>query len=321
MAITLKKGTKKVEEQPAAQTQANAPEPVPAEVPTTELTYLPEEIREQVLALPEGVKGHFISANELTPALLETVMPDLPETLTEALLGLLENEMNEALPNAEPAPAQEVMAQAPAAVTEDASRQAKRDALKAQIAAGASTPIPAKAVKQPDTSAKEPALKAAPAEAVVAPVSLGAWDSLFPVGQAVTIINRGGGRFELHVGAVKAMPAEKAQAEAPAAKKEKKVKVTSISNNPAYWTQEYKDFLAEMKEKYTDLDSRIKFAESLGMVRGTDWADKTKDGNPQHPAIENMQLMNAIREKKGIAIYIPEADTSEKRRALAHGNS
>lgn len=316
MAITLKKGNKKVEEQPAVV----QPEVV-AEVPATELTYLPEEIREQVMGLPDGVKTHFISASELTPELVETVMPDLPETLTEALLELLEQKMNEALPDAEAAPAQEVMAQAPAAVTEDAQRQAKRDALKAQIAANATTPVPAKAVKQPDTSAKESAPKAALVAEAAAPASLGAWDSLFPVGQAVTVINRGSGRFEVHIGTVKTSPAEKASEAAAPAKKEKKVKVTSISNNPAYWTQEYKDFLAEMKEKYPDLPSRIALAEGMGMVRGTDWADKTKDGKDQHPSIENMQLMNAIREKKGISIYIPEADTSEKRRALAHGNS
>lgn len=319
MAITLKKGNKKVEEQPVA-----AQPEVVAEVPATELTYLPEEIREQVMALPDGVKAHFIGASELTPGLVETVMPDLPETLTEALLELLEQKMNEALPDAEAAPAQEVMAQAPAAVTEDAQRQAKRDALKAQIAANATTPVPAKTVKQPDTSAKESAPKAAPAAEAAAPVSLGAWDSLFPVGQAVTVINRGGGRFEVHIGAVKALPAEKASeaAEEKPGKKNKKASVNrSITSNPEYWTQEYKDFLAEMKEKYPDLDSRIKLAEGMGLVRGKDWADKTKDGGDMPASIENMHLMNLIRQTKGIEMFIEIANTTEKRRALAHTNS
>lgn len=308
MAIKLTKGSK-TQEAPAVQAPAASP-----------IGYLPEDVQAEIAKLAPEVQAKFAEFSELTPTVLDAVMEDIPETLTERLLEIMEGNVNEQLPDATPAPAQEVTAQE-APVTDAAARKAQRDALKNEILANSTQATkPAANVEAPSLDGKPETVKTVTAPQP-ASVSFNAWDNLFPVGQAFIIVNRGGGKFEVTIGGVApaAQPVA-AKAEAPA-KKEKKVKVSSISNNPDYWTEEYKAFLADMKANYADLDSRIELAKSLGLVRGTDWADKTKDGQPQHPAIENMQLMNVIQEKKGIARYIPEADTTEKRKALVHTNS
>lgn len=299
MAITIKK------DKATAVTATNA-------APSNPLAYLSAEAQEAVAQLPAEVQAQFAAVSELTPELIEAVAESIPETLMEQLITDLENVMEAQAPSVEVTPAKEVTAQ-PAVTDKAAEAKAKRDALKAEIAANAKTPV---------TVTQKPEPAALPVEvqdaAPTQPAALQIWDQLFPVNQVVTIVNRGNGKFEMQIGKVLPTNTKAEKVEATTAGKPKKVKVSVISGNPDYWTDEYKAFQKDMKENYTDLESRTKLAESLGLVKGTDWNDKTKDGQPMPLAIENMQLMNAIREKKGIEIYIESARTPEQRRALAH---
>lgn len=301
MAITIKK------DKASAVTATNA-------APSNPLAYLSAEAQEAVAQLPAEVQAQFAAVSELTPELIEAVAESIPETLMEQLITDLENVMEAQAPSVEVTPAKEVTAQ-PAVTDKAAEAKAKRDALKAEIAANAKTPV--NATQKSEVSILPVELQdAAPTQ----PAALQVWNQLFPVNQVVTIVNRGNGRFEIQIGKVLPANSKAEKVEATPAGKVKKVKVTSISNNPAYWTEEYKAFLEEMKA-VPDLDTKIKVAEGLGLVRGTDWKDKTKEGQPMPAAIENMQLTNAIREKRGIEIYIESARTSEQRRALAHGTA
>lgn len=304
MAIKINPKDKKVAEQ------------APVAESTNPFPYLTEELAAEVGKLPAEVQAKFSAATDLTPDLIDNVATDIDEGLMEGLVTLLEQRYAELAPAVEVQPATETMAQ-PAAPTDAANRKAARDALKSQIASQAKTPTTVPAQAEPPVIGQ-----AVIDQAPTTPEPVGAWANLFPVNVPVTIVNLGGGHFSVSVGG-KLPAAAKVQAEASASNgkepKEKKVKVSSISANPDYWTAEYKQFMVDMKEKYPNLEDRIAYAQSLGLVRGTDWADKTKAGEPQHTAIENMYVMSAIKAKLGIEQYLPEARTTEQRKAIALG--
>lgn len=305
--------------------KTNATPVAPAEA-ANPIPYLSADLSAKIMALPAEVSGLFTAATELTPDLIEAAAPGLSEELMEELITAVEAYLAQNVPVVTaPVPAAQVVAQPPKAD----DRKARRDELKAQIAANSGqgtvtvkqnekSVVPANAAPDAPKDLAQPAqpVVTAPASTVnVAQVaSLGLFDSLFPIGQMVTIVNRGGGKFELTIG--KMAPAVKEPvAEAPA--KEKKPKVGSIYNFIV--TDEYLAFIEDMKTNYPDLPSRIALAESLGLVRGTDWNIVTKDGKPMPPSIENMFLVDAIRTKKGIEQYVEGARTADERKGLLAG--
>lgn len=287
-----------------------------AEAPAPTGFTLPVEIQEEVSKLSPELQAQFAIQAELTPDFVMEVAENLPETLVEALIEHLETKLNEQLPDAVTAPAEQVTAQEPVANNTAASAKAKRDALKAEIAGMAKTSVVV------DQKIEPVKTKAATQE--VKPVEgeedLGwGWNSLFPVNQAVTVINRGNGKFEVHVGAVKAQPVEKVApvtVEAPT-KKAKKPSVKTIFGD--IQTDEYRKYLETLKNEYPTLDARITWAESIGLVRGTDWVSVTKAGQPMPSSVENMYLSEAIRNKLGIETYIEGAKTKEERKKIANG--
>lgn len=305
MAIKLTKKDSKVQEAPAVQAPAASP-----------IGYLPEDVQAEVAKLAPEVQAKFSQFSELTTAVLDAVMEDIPETLTERLLEIMEGNVNEQLPDATPAPAQEVTAQE-APVTDAAARKAQRDALKNEILANSTQATkPATKVEAPSLDGKPETVKTVTATQP-ASTSFNAWDNLFPVNQAVTVINRGGGKFEVHFGSVAPtaqLVADKA--EAPA-KKPKKPSVKTIFDD--IQTKAYREYIVTLKEKYPTLQDRVAWAESLGLVRGKDWVNVTKAGEPMPASVENMYISDAIRTKLGIETYVEGARTKEQRKKIANG--
>lgn len=290
MAITVKK------EATAAAPVAETQDP---------LAYLGEVTATEVKKLPEAVQAKFREATELTPELIEAVAADIPETLMETLITDLEQALENAAPVvAAPAPA-------PAAAAPAPERQARRDALKAQIAANAN-----QNATVPQASA-QPVLTPEMADAApTMPEALNTWNQMFPIGMAVTVVNRGAGKFELHIGGIKEV-ATVAPTLDGKVKKERKPSVQNVAYD--LMSDEYFDFLGKLKADHPTLADRVAYAESLGLVRGTDWAHMAKTGQPLPEGIENMYMLEPIRKKLGIEKYIEEARDPDVRKAIARG--
>lgn len=315
MAITINKA-KNVEPQVAQPSAQDNP-----------LAYLPESVADEVAQLPADVVAVFAAATELTPDLIESVADKLPETLLDSMITAMEEYLAQSVPaNPQPVPAVQVTAQVPP-TTPDANRKARRDALKSEIAANAKGgAVVAKQVEKPvlppEVLASAPT--ATPQQAVVKAetpnIIFSMWDSLFPVGQQVTVINRGNGKFELHIG--KVAPAVQAQPESAAKPvKEAKPKMSSIES---YLIDDaYTAWLDAIKEAHPTLEDRIAYAESLGLKRGGEpgWKNVTNEGAPMPPSIENMYLISAIQKQQGIERYVEGARTSEERKAILNGTA
>lgn len=291
----------------------------PAPMVTNALSLLPTELAEQVKALDATVVQVFTEAPDLTPELIELVADKMPESLLDGVISALEEYMAKNVPaNPQPVPAAEVVAQSQAKPDD---RKARRDALKAQIAANAGQG--AVASPQNEKPVTPTSMPVAPAQPVVKPaeqpVNFSAFDTLFPVGQQVTVINRGNGKFELHIGKVAPAAAVAKEESAKPTKAEKKPKAASIQ--PYLVTDEYNAFVKDMQDNYPDLGSRQALAESLGLKPGTDWAVVTKDNSPMPPAIQNMFMTDAIRKAKGIEQYVEGARTKEERKAILDGTA
>lgn len=316
MALTINK---------ANATPAAAPAPVAEANP---IPYLTPELSAQIMALDPATSAIFTAATELTPDLIEQAAQGLPESLLDELITAMEEYLAQSVPaTTEVVPAPAVVAQAPAAKPDD--RKAKRDALKAQIAANAGQGtvtvkqtekpiVPASAAPDAPKGLAQPVVTN-PAVMQQAPVSnLGLFDSLFPIGQQVTLVNRGGGKFELFIGKVAPAAAAPATKEAAPAK-ERKPKMASISSY--LLTDSYTKFIEDLNASHPTLESRIALAESLGLKRGDAWANVTKDGAPMPPAIENMYMVDAIRKAQGIEQYVEGARTKEERKAILDGTA
>lgn len=292
----------------------------------SKLAYLPDNLANEVAQLPADVLAVFEAATELTPDLIEQVAANLPESLLDGLITAMEEYLAQSVP-ANPAPAPAVVAQVTPAP--DADRKARRDALKAEIAANAKgATITAKQVETtivpPAVTADAPTADKKTQQPVVQPpaANFSVWDNLFPVGQQVTVINRGGGKFELHIGKVAPVAQPQPVADIKAsAKPEKKPKMSSIYDYIV--SDDYLTWLASIKETYPTLEDRIAYAESVGLKRGGDpgWTNVTKEGNPLPPAIENMYLLGVLQKHLGVEQYVEGARTPEERKALLNGTA